>query len=73
MLTVRGNLYAVNPNGGNVERITPEGAINRVIDISATQGHVVPMALAYHGYFFIGNLFLFPSQPGNAHVYRFNA
>src|SRR5215472_230223 len=51
MLTVRGSLYAVNPNGGNVERITPEGAISRVVDISATQGHVVPTALAYHGNF----------------------
>jgi hypothetical protein len=71
MIAVRGNLYAVNPNGGNVERITPEGAISRVVDISATQGHAVPTALAYHGNFFIGNLFLFPSQPGNAHVYKF--
>jgi hypothetical protein len=72
MIAVRGNLYAVNPNGGNVERISPDGEISRVIDISATFGHVVPTALAYHGNFYIGNLFLFPSQPGNAHIYKFN-
>jgi hypothetical protein len=72
MIAVRDNLYAVNPNGGNVERITPDGQISRVIDISATFGHVVPTALAYHGNFYIGNLFLFPSQPDNAHVYKFN-
>src|SRR5206468_2030414 len=36
------------------------GAISRVIDISASQGHVVPTAIAYHGNFFVGNLLAGP-------------
>jgi len=38
MIAVRGNLYAVEPNHGEIDRITPEGEISRVIDISASQG-----------------------------------
>jgi hypothetical protein len=70
MISVRGALYTVNANGGDIERITPEGEITRLVDVSATQGHVVPTALAYHGNFFVGNLDLFPAQPNDAHVYK---
>ncbi|HSV01842.1 MAG TPA: ScyD/ScyE family protein [Phenylobacterium sp.] len=56
MVVVRGAFYAVEPNHGEIDRITPDGAISRVVDISATQGHVVPTALAYHGNFYVGNL-----------------
>lgn len=70
MIAVGGNLYAVEPNHGEIDRITPQGEISRVIDISASQGHVVPTALAYHGNFFVGNLFTFPIVPGSSNVWK---
>jgi hypothetical protein len=66
----RGNFYAVEPNHGELDQISPSGAIRRVIDISASQGHVVPTAVTYHGNFYIGNLNLFPSVPGSSHIYK---
>jgi hypothetical protein len=56
MIAVGGNLYAVEPNHGELDRITPSGQISRVTDISASQGHIVPTAVAYHGNFYVGNL-----------------
>ncbi|MEO6799762.1 MAG: ScyD/ScyE family protein, partial [Rhodanobacter sp.] len=68
MLALRGNLYAVEPNHGEMVKITPYGEIRRVVDISATQGHIVPTALAHHGQFFIGNLNTFPIVSGSSKV-----
>lgn len=56
MVGVRGNLYAVEPNHGELVKITTDGEVTRVIDISASQGHVVPTSVAYHGVFYVGNL-----------------
>jgi hypothetical protein len=56
MVAVRGDLYAVEPNHGEIDRISPDGQISRVVDVSASQGHVVPTAIAYHGNFYVGNL-----------------
>ena len=70
MLAVRGNLYAVEPNHGEIVRVTPAGGIRRVIDVSATQGHVVPTALAYHGNFYVGNLGTFPQDAGSSNVWK---
>jgi len=56
MVAVRGDLYAVEPNHGELVRITRQGAVSRVIDFSASQGHVVPTAVGYHGVFYVGNL-----------------
>jgi hypothetical protein len=70
MVAVRGDLYAVEPNHGEVDRISPEtGAISRVVDVSASQGHIVPTAIAYHGIFFFGNLGTFPTPSGNLQVW----
>lgn len=45
-------------------RITRDGRISRVIDISATEGHVVPSAMAVHaGRFYVGTLTPFPASP----------
>jgi len=54
MVEVRGDLYAVEPNHGELDKITPEGQITRVVDISASQGHIVPTSVAYHGNFYVG-------------------
>ena len=42
-------LYAVEPNHGEIDRITPSGAISRVLDVSAVLGHAVPTVLAVNG------------------------
>lgn len=68
MVSLRGNLYALEPNHGELVRVRPDGDIRRVVDVSASQGHIVPTALAYHGRFFIGNLNTFPIVPGSSKI-----
>ena len=77
MVAARGDgnhmdLYAVEPNHGELDKITPDGQISRVIDISASQGHIVPTAVAVrgNGKFYVGNLDTFPIVPGSAKVYE---
>jgi hypothetical protein len=71
MVTARGELYAVEPNHGEVDRVNPwTGAIHRVVDVSASQGHIVPTALAYKGNFYLGNLGEFPVIPGSQTVFK---
>jgi len=70
LVSVRGDLYAVEPNHGELVRITTDGQVSRVVDISATQGHIVPTALAYHGTFYFGNLGTFPLMPGASAIYH---
>jgi hypothetical protein len=71
MVATRGELYAVEPNHGEVDRVDPRtGAIRRVVDVSASQGHIVPTALAYKGNFFVGNLGEFPVIPGSETVFK---
>jgi hypothetical protein len=67
MVASRGNLYAVEPNHGELDVITPEGEIGRIADISAEFGHIVPTALAARDdKFYIGNLGEFPIDPAGA-------
>jgi hypothetical protein len=68
MVAVGGSLYAVEPNHGELDRITTGGAISRVADISASQGHIVPTAVAHHGVFYVGNLNTFPIVPGSSKI-----
>jgi len=71
MVAVRGDLYAVEPNHGEIARIDPVArTITRVIDVSASQGHIVPTTIAYKGNFFFGNLNTFPILPGSASIYK---
>jgi hypothetical protein len=70
MVAVRGVLYAVEPNHGELDAVTPFGEIRRVVDISATQGHIVPTAVAYHGNFFVGNLNTFPIEEGSSKILK---
>jgi len=72
MIAVRGDLYAVEPNHGELDKITTSGQISRIADISATQGHIVPTALAYHGNFYVGNLNTFPIVPGSSKILKIN-
>ncbi len=71
MIAVRGALYGVEPNHGEIDQITTRGRITRIIDVSASQGHVVPTVVAYHrGNFYIGNLGTFPQAPGSSKIWR---
>jgi sugar lactone lactonase YvrE len=70
LVAAKGNLYALNPNQGDLDRVTPEGQITRVIDTSATYGHIVPTALAYHGNFYVGQLGVLPVVPGAASILK---
>src|SRR5262249_44026783 len=72
MVVVGDDVYAVEPNHGEIDRIdVRNGRIERLIDISASQDHVVPTALAMDGPdFVVGNLGHFPIKPGEANVWR---
>ena len=71
MINYDGNLYSVEPNHGELDKITPNGNVSRVIDISAAEGHIVPTALvAHNGMFYIGNLNVFPVVPGSSSIFQ---
>jgi hypothetical protein len=69
MIGLRGVLYAVEPNHGELDAISTGGNIRRVSDISEIQGHIVPTALASDGHnFYIGNLDTFPIKDGSSKI-----
>ena len=70
MINVRGDLYVIEPNHGELDKVTTSGNISRVVDISASQGHIVPTAMAYHGNFFVGNLHPFPNPGGASKILK---
>lgn len=71
MIALRGDLYAVEPNHGELDKITTDGKITRVIDISASQGHVVPTVVGDHGVFYVSNLGQFdPDQLNTQDVFQ---
>ena len=80
MVAVQGDLYAVEPNHQEIDRISPTtGEIRRVVDISATsppptaenRSWIGPTALVHHGNsFFFGSLGPFPIIPGTQSVYE---
>ena len=71
MIAVHGRLFGVEPNHGEIVQITTGGRITRVIDVSASQGHVVPTVIAYHhGNFYVGNLGVFPQAPGASNIWK---
>ncbi|MBA2250548.1 MAG: ScyD/ScyE family protein [Chitinophagaceae bacterium] len=72
MVNVKGDLYVIEPNHGDLIKVTTGGDITRVVDISASQGHIVPTAMAYHGNFFVGNLHPFPIVEGSSKILKIN-
>jgi len=74
MVAVRGALYATEPNHQEIDRITPDGQITRLNDLSTLfvspanwQG---PTSIAYHGNFYFGTLGTFPVRVGFDGVYK---
>src|SRR5574338_1514155 len=70
LINVRNNLYAIEPNHGEMVKVTKNGDVSRVIDFSATYGHIVPTAVALHGNFYVGNLNTFPVTAGSSNIYK---
>jgi hypothetical protein len=69
MIAVDGVLLTVEPNHGQVFGVTTDGKIGEVIDISASEGHIVPTSIAaWHDSLYVGNLNLFPINPQWARV-----
>jgi len=72
MVAANGALYAVEPNHGEVDRVTVGGHISRLIDVSAAAftlglgappGHIVPTVITFHNHsLYIANLDVF--DPG---------
>lgn len=60
MTVAQNNFYVLEPNHGNFVKAGLDGNIQEVVDISASQGHIVPTAVAYKGNFFVGDLGVFP-------------
>ena len=74
MVAAGGVLYVAEANSGQILQVKPNpGRIERVADISATQGHVVPTSIAmFRGDILVGELRPFPSVPGSAEVLRYS-
>jgi len=73
MVAVHGSLYAVEPNHEEIDEITRDGEITRVIDVSATHPSgnsfwLGPTSIAYHGNFYVGFLGQFPMVQGGEAV-----
>jgi hypothetical protein len=69
VIAVDGALMTVEPNHGQVISVTKSGEIKQVIDISASEGHIVPTSIAARdGSLFVGNLNLFPIDPQWARI-----
>jgi hypothetical protein len=63
--------YAIEPNHGELDKIDKSGKITRLVDISASQGHIVPTAITelLGGIFLISNLDTFPITPGSSSLF----
>jgi hypothetical protein len=70
MVAVGDELFAVEPNHGELDRVSFTGWISRVIDFSAIYGHIVPTALVYRNAFYVANLKTFPIVPGSSVILK---
>ena len=71
MVNVEGVLYAVEPNHGELLKVTTSGNVSRVLDFSAHYGHIVPTSVTHQGdNFYVGNLRTFPLVAGSSNIYK---
>ena len=74
MVAAGGVLYVAEANSGQLLRIKPNpGRVERLADVSATQGHVVPTAVAVlRDDILVGELRRFPAVTGRAEILRYS-
>jgi hypothetical protein len=72
MISTGHGLVAVEPNHGDIVRADARtGVVSRIVDVSASQGHVVPTVVAERkGAFYVSNLGTFPSAAGAEKIFR---
>jgi hypothetical protein len=70
MVNVGNAFYALDPNHGELVKVTTDGEINRVVDFTIDYGHIVPTAIDYRGNFYIGTLGVFPIVDGSQNIYK---
>lgn len=72
MVALDGQLYVAESNHGALDRVSPDGTVERIIDFSATEGHIVPTAIAIgpDGALYVGNLTPLPYPNGGAVIYQ---
>jgi hypothetical protein len=64
IIPYKGQLLTIEPNRGIIVAVQPDGRAAEVIDISASQGHIVPTSIVVQaGDLYVGNLFYFPILP----------
>ncbi len=69
MIGFNGRLYVVEANQGQVLSVGADGVVRREIDVSASEGHIVPTSIAEHyGQLVLGNLNVFPSTLNTATI-----
>ena len=66
----KGAFFTNNANTGDFVRVSLDGTTTRFLDISATEGHNVPTAIATRGNFYVANLGQFPITPGSSSLYK---
>ena len=73
LIAADGVFYVVEPNHGEIDSINTSGVVTRLIDVSATEGHIVPTSVARTATGFVfGNLDTFPISPGSSGRYLVN-
>jgi hypothetical protein len=71
MIPVNGKLITIEPNRGIIVSVDLNGRANELIDISVSQGHIVPTSLAErNGDLYVGNLLYYPILPNWSRVLR---
>jgi sugar lactone lactonase YvrE len=69
MTVFNNRLYTVEPNHGQIVSVGTDGSIGNVMDVSASEGHLVPTSITAHdGQLYVGNLNLFPIEPNFSRV-----
>lgn len=70
MARVGHTLYVTEPNHSEIDAVTADGHVRRLVDMSA-EPWVGPTSMVYHrGSLYVGNLAPFPVVPGSAKIYK---
>ena len=69
MMPYNNRLYAVEPNHGQILSVGTDGVVGSVMDVSASEGHIVPTSIAQRGgAIVLGNLDIFPIEGNRSRV-----